>query len=168
MTSPIKIGFVLALAVLASGCGYRLGSLADPSQHTVAVPIFKNTTLVPQLQAQVTDAVIKRFQSDGSLRVVNVSDADVVVEGTIVDVRREPLRFQNINQAVTREYRLTLVVSVTARDAHTAKNLFENQQFTGQTDFFVTSDLQAAEAQAVPLAAEDLARKIVARIAEGW
>jgi len=164
----LKICGVVLLATFTCACGYRIGSLANVNYRTVAVPVFQNKTLVPQLQAQVTNAIIKRLQADGSLRITTEDDADVVLEGAIVDVRREPLRYEKTNQSVPREYRLTLVAAATLRHKRTGKIIFEEKQATGQTEFFIGSDLQAAQTQAIPLAADDLARRIVERIAEGW
>jgi hypothetical protein len=158
-------GFV---SLLLCGCSYRFGSLANPNYRTIAAPVFRNTTLVPQLQAQVTHAVLKRLQADGSLQVVDAANSDVILEGTVVEVRRESLRYLKTNQAVPREYRLTLVAAVVLRETRTGKIVFEDKQMIGQTEFFIGSDLQAAETQALPLAADQLARVIVARVAEGW
>jgi hypothetical protein len=168
MTSPVKLGLLACLAALACGCGYHIGSLAGPNYRTVAVPVFRNKTVVPQIQALVTDSIIKQFQADGSLRIVGEAEADLLIEGVIFDVRREPLRFAQTNLSVTREYRLTLFVSFTLRDRRTGKAILENKQASGQTDYFVVSDMQASEAQALPLAAENLAHKVVEQVAEKW
>ncbi len=157
---------VTALALV--GCGYRVGSLNNRDYRTVAVPIFQNKSNVPQIHAQLTNAVIKRLHADTSPRVVAESDADVVLGGEVIEVERTPLRFQRLNQSVAREYRLTVTAVVSLRDRRTGKLVFENARVTGQTDYFIGADLQAAEAQAMPLAAENLARKIAARVAEGW
>jgi hypothetical protein len=150
------------------GCGYRVGTLNSPDYRSVAVPIFRNDSTVPQIHAQITSAIIKRLHTDAAPRVAPEPEADVVLSGAVVEVERTPLRFQRLNQSVAREYRLTVTVIASLRDRRTGKMIFEHARFTGQTDYFIGSDLQAAEAQAMPLAAENLARKIAARVAEGW
>jgi outer membrane lipopolysaccharide assembly protein LptE/RlpB len=160
---------MLLLACLAVfGCGYRLGALNNRDHRTVAVPIFQNKSIVPQIHAQITSAVVKRLQTDASPRVVAESEADMVLSGEVLEVERTPLRFQRLNQSVAREYRLTVAALISLRDRRTGKMIFENLRITGQTDFFIGGDLQSAEAQALALAAENLARKIAARVAEGW
>ena len=50
----------------------------------------------------------------------------------------------------------------------------DGRSFNGQTSFFVTgtnniaADVNQDERQAIPLAAEDLAVRLVSQISEGW
>ena len=84
-----KASLLLLLALLLDGCaGYTLGP-ATPGYlkkiHTLAVPTFGNTTLVPRIEVLVTSTVIKQFQQDGTFRIVN---ADAAVAGIdLLDMR---------------------------------------------------------------------------------
>jgi hypothetical protein len=162
------LGGALLAALTAVGCGYHWGAINHHNYRTVAVPIFQNQSDVPQIHAQLTNAVVNRLHADGSLRIAPETDADVVLKGTLIEVQRTPLRFQRLNPSMAREYRLTITAMISLRDRRSGTMIFENARFTGQTDYFIGSDLQAAEAQALPIAAENLARQIAARVAEGW
>ncbi len=65
----------LAAAVcfcLTSCLGYHVGPIKPyylRDVQTIAVPTFKNETLIPRIEALVTDTVIKQFQQDGTYRI---------------------------------------------------------------------------------------------------
>jgi glycosyltransferase involved in cell wall biosynthesis len=78
---------VLLVALLTAGCaGYRLGPTLSADYKSVAVVMFKNKTLKPQLEAQITNGIIKRLQADGTLRVDSEANADIVVTGFIPNI----------------------------------------------------------------------------------
>ncbi|MEY2565228.1 MAG: hypothetical protein QOH88_3421 [Verrucomicrobiota bacterium] len=154
-----------------SGCaGYHLGP-ATPAQlrdiHTIAVPTFRNQTLVPRIEALVTGTVIKQFQQDGTFRIANAENADAILKGEIVSVSRSPARSVRGNVLATVEFNLGVRVNYTlvARDGHTVK---ASGQAAGGTSFFVGSDVSTDERQALPLAAEQLAISLVSQLSEGW
>ena len=160
----------LLLAGLLQGCaGYHLGP-AKPGYlrdvQTIAVPMFRNTTLVPRIEALVTSTVIKQFQQDGTYRIVDGDAADAVVKGEIVAVTRSPARSVRGNVLATTEFNLSVTVrfTVLGRDG---KHLGAGQ-VAGTTSFFVGSDVSTDERQALPLAAEELARHMVSQLSEGW
>ena len=48
------------------------------------------------------------------------------------------------------------------------KQLAGPNDVVGNTSFFVTSDVTTDERQALPLATEDLATRLVTQLSEGW
>ena len=163
--------FSLLLAVLLSACtGYHLGP-AKPAAlsqiHSLAVPTFRNNTLVPRIEALVTGTVIKQLQQDGTFRIANEANADAILKGEIVAVGRSPARSVRGNVLSTTEFNLTLRVnySLVGRDG---KPLGTSGSAAGSTSFFVGSDVSTDERQALPLAAEELAGHLVSQLSEGW
>jgi hypothetical protein len=156
-------------ALLLSGC-YHLGPNPPKGYSSIAVPEFKVGPKVfhPGLQTPVTDALIKRLQADNALQVLPVSEADAVLEGTIVGYGLHPLRFQRGNQEQTREYRLTLTAHIILKKSGSGEVIVEDKSVTGETTFFILGDLTTSEHQALPLAADDLGRNIVKLVGEGW
>lgn len=163
-SAALLAGILLSLA----GCAYHVGPVRPVTHRSVAVPMFKNQTLKPQLQAQVTNAIIKRLQADGTLRLEWEQDAEVVVTGTITRYGRTVQRWHRIDVEKPREYRLELEAVVEARDRATGKVLLPPTTLTGKADAFIGSDLQSAEQQALPLMADDLARQVVGLLVERW
>ena len=162
---PLALGLLL---LVASGCGYRVGTLLPPSVQTIHVPLFTNATDEPRLEVEVTNAVIQRIQEDGTLRIADPDVADIVVEGKIISFRRDPLRYERDNPAATEEYRLRIAVQMTVRDRRSDTVISSHSWVEGDADFEVAGDLKTAERRVVPLAAEDLAHDVVERIVEGW
>src|SRR6266581_6649614 len=142
-----------------SGClGYHVGPVKPyylRDVHTIAVPTFKNRTLVPRIEVLVTDTVIKQLQQDGTFQVANGDKADATLTGEVALIRRLPARSVRGNVLATTEFNLALSVkySLTGRDG---KDLAASQA-VGATSFFVSSDVTSDERQALPLATEDLA-----------
>lgn len=160
----------LVLAFLVGGCaGYHVGP-ATPAHlshiKTIAVPTFANTTLTPRIEALVTGTVIKQMQQDGTFRIVTEDKADAVLKGEIVAVGRSPARSVRGNVLATTEFNLNLAVrySLVDRDGKP----LASAGASGSTSFFVGSDVSTDERQALPLAAEELAKQLVSQLSEGW
>lgn len=167
----MKKAFALLLvAFLFEGCGgYQLGS-AKPAYlkdiHAIAVPTFTNVTLVPRIEVLVTSTVIKQFQQDGTFRIANEDAADATLKTEIVGVGRTPARSVRGNVLSTTEFNLTLTVKYTllGRDGKT----LTSGAVAGSTSFFVGTDVNTDQRQALPLAAEELAQHLVSQLSEGW
>jgi len=166
---------LLCLTLCVAGCGYHLGGIKPTPMRrvtTVAVPTFKNNTLLPRIEAQTADAVAKQFQQDGTYRLDSSDQADVIVEGTIVSVDRLPMRIFASNVLQTSEFELTLRVKYRVIDRVTGAVLMEGNA-VGVTPFFseadlVNSDLVTNQNMNYPIAAQRMAEHLVSKVAEGW
>jgi hypothetical protein len=159
------------LALLLSGCaGYHVGP-ATPAYlrqiHSIAVPTFRNLTLIPRVDVLVTGTVIKQFQQDGTFRIGTEDNADATLKGEIVAVGRSPARSLRGNVLATTEFNLAVRVRYTlvGRDG---KTIAGPGSAAGATSFFVGEDVATDERQALPLAAEQLAINLVSQLSEGW
>lgn len=166
---PVLLVLAAACCAFVTGCvGYRLGPVLKADYKSVAVPMFRNKTLHPQLEAQITNAIIKRLQADGTLRVESQPNADIVVTGVIVKFDRDELRSVREDTGVAREYRINITAEIEARDTRTGKLVIEKTTVTGRGETFIGSDLQSAELQVLPLVADDMARQVVGMLTESW
>jgi lipopolysaccharide assembly LptE-like protein len=167
----LKASLATILCFAISGClGYHVGPVKPyylRDVHAIAVPTFKNRTLVPHVEVLVTDTLIKQFQQDGTFQITSDDKADATLSGEISRINRAPARSVRGNVLATTEFALGLTIkySLTARDG---KQLAGPSEATGNTTFFVTSDPTTDERQALPLATEDLATRLVAQLSEGW
>lgn len=163
----IVILFCLGLA----GClGYRIGPVKPyylSDVHTLAVPTFKNSTIIPRIEVLVTGTVIKQFQQDGTFKIADEKTADATLEGEIIRVTRSAARSVRGNVLATTEFNLAMRVKykVVGRDG---KPLGPQAEAVGTTSFFVGSDVTTDERQALPLATEELAIHLVSQLSEGW
>ena len=167
----MKIVAPLLVAALLSGCaGYRLGE-AKPNYlkeiRTIAIPTFKNGTYLPRVEVLVTNTVIKQFQQDGTFQITSEDKADAVLRATITTVGRQPVRSVRGNVLATTEFNLGVGITYTLF-AKNGQPLVGPGGVSGGTSFFVGSDVATDERQALPLAAEDLAVRLVSQLSEGW
>lgn len=168
---------LLTLACCFSGCaGYTLGPVKPKRMRevtSIAVPSFKNDTLEPRVEVLLASSVIKQLQQDGTYRVAREADADAILECTIEEIVRRPSRSVRGNVLQTREYTLVLRGRYRVVNRATGAQL-DARAVTGQTSFFVTgtnniaADVNQDERQAIPIAAEDMATRLVSQLAEGW
>ncbi len=158
-------------AVLLGGCaGYHIGPVQPyylRNVHSIAVPTFKNNTLIPRVSVLITDSVIKQFQQDGTYRIAGKEDADAVLVAEIDRVDRAPLRSVRGNVLATVEFNLVMRVHYALIDRH-GKPITSPLTVYGTTSFFVGDDITTDERQAIPIAAEEMAVHLVSQLSEGW
>lgn len=161
---------VLVCASLAGCLGYHIGP-AKPNYlsdvHIISVPTFKNSTLLPRLDVLVTDTVIKQMQQDGTYRIGNEGNSDATLEGEVIKVSRSPARSVRGNVLATTEFNLAIRVRYKLVD-RSGKQLGPSGEAVGTTSFFVGTDVTTDERQALPLATEELATRLVSQLSEGW
>ncbi len=173
----MRFAFLLPLlAVLFGGCaGYQIGPIKPKTLraiNSIAVPAFKNETLEPRVEVLLANSVIKQIQQDGTYKVATEKEADAVLEGTLDEIVRRPSRSVRGNVLQSREY--TLLVRIRYRVIDRSGRVLDERSVTGQTSFFVSgtdtiaADVNQDERQALPLAAEDAAVRLVSQISEGW
>ena len=170
--------FVAALAAFTlAGCaGYHAGPIKPTPManvSTIAVQTFKNDTLEPRIEVLLADGVIKQIQQDGTYKVAREDVADTILEGTLEEIERRPTRSVRGNALLTREYELIIRIRYRVMDRVNGK-VIENRTVSGKTSFFVSgsnalaADVNQDERQALPLAIEDAATRLVSQISEGW
>ncbi|MST00767.1 MAG: hypothetical protein EXS29_05600 [Pedosphaera sp.] len=158
------------VAVLASlGCaGYRLGPTGGLSAtaRTVQVAFFENLTKEPRLVEAVSHAFRKRLQQDGTYRLETAGAGDLVVTGRLKQFTRNGVSYTPGDVLQVQDYSLVLTAEVVVTERATGKVLL-TREITGTSTIRVGNDLASGERQAVPLIAEDLARRAATLIVEG-
>lgn len=151
------------------GCaGYRLGPSNGQTagEQSLQVTPFTNRTPEPRLSDAVTTALRKQVQRDGTYRLATREPGDIVVSGVLTRYYRQEVSFVPGDIATVRDYRVQLTAQVTARGRRSGRVLLD-QPVTGFTLIRVGQDLTSAERQGLPLLAEDLAKQVVALLADG-
>lgn len=158
----------LTLSAMLCGCaGYHLGPTNGQSAGAKSVQVtpFLNHSPEPGLADEVTSALRKAVQRDGTLRLNTRGDADIVVTGTLTEYRRRELSLLREDLRTVRDYHVTLSAQVSIRDR--ASGRVQERVVKGETLVRVTEDFGSSERQAAPLLAEDLARKIKDLLVDG-
>ena len=165
---------ILGAAVVCfcfSGClGYHIGPVKPAylkDIQTISVPTFKNETLIPRVEVLVTGTVIKQLQQDGTYRIGNDDHADAILKAEITRISRTPARSVRGNVLATTEFNLSMRVKyrLVSRDGRV---LSPPAEAVGTTSFFVGTDVVTDERQALPIATEELAVRLVSQLSEGW
>ncbi len=120
-----------------------------------------------QLETEITKEVIERFITDGHLKVVDQADADLVLQGELIDFLRQPLRYGADNETVE-EYRVSVVCSVVLEDLRHNKIMWKDPRVIGDSSYNLTGQFASSETAAVDAAVSDIARRIVNHTIEGW
>ena len=166
---------LLPLLLSLGGCGYHVAEIKPTPMRrvtTIAVNSFKNETLIPRVEVQTANAVVKQFQQDGTYRIESNDRADAILEGTIEKIDRQPMRIIASNVLQTSEFELILVVRYQIIDRITGAVLQQGKA-RGTTPFFtdsnlVNSDLVTDQNMNYPSAAQRMAENLVSKVSEGW
>jgi hypothetical protein len=135
--------------------------------HRIAVPIFKNITIAPDIQTLATTTVIKQIQEDGTYEITGVDEADAIVVGTIESVERTKARSLQGNVLASAEFNLRMTIEFRIERPNTSQ-LMAQKSVEGDTTFFVGNDTAVQEQEAIPLAVHDAAVQFVSFLSEGW
>ncbi|MCX8064387.1 MAG: LPS assembly lipoprotein LptE [Candidatus Hydrogenedentes bacterium] len=175
------------LPILTSGCAYTTKLSLDPKYQTVAVVGFYNKSSEYDIQAPLTNALIRKFITDGRLKVVKPEEADLLIEGVLLDYQRKGLTYDVRDE--TTQFLIVLTAGVRVTDQKTGKILWQDQLIAGESTFFSRAAGQSSdrlrgnveayllpvrsfpsdeENRAVSEAIEQLASDIFYRTVEPW
>lgn len=164
---------LLLVAVFISGCGYTQNVKLPNDIKTIAVETFKNEippqeqfAYRPGLESELRNVLVEQFLLDGNLKVVDESEADAVLRGSIISYEQEGLRFDRLESV--EEYRLFLVVKFELVDRRTNAVILKESNFSGRAEFFVNQNPSTTRRSSANSATVDLARSLVDRIVEEW
>ena len=173
--------FALLLFALPalSGCGYTTKTLLPENIRRVHVPPVKNSIDLsseisdktpfrvyrPGLEVDITNSIINRFIFDGQLKVTADEKSDAVLQATLVDYRRDALRYSAGEDV--QEYRLSVTIDAQFVQKSDKKALWQ-ERITGDTTFFLSGPRALSEDQATAKAVEDVARRVVEKTIEYW
>jgi hypothetical protein len=155
-----------------SGCaGYQVGNIPNSAMSgvkTIYVPVARNQTYEPGLPVQVTNAIIRRLENDGTYMSARTGEADADLVVTITEFDRIPVRRSREDVLITTQYRIALKGVITLTNRITGQIVFQNKDVVGISEYIVQGDAVEAERQTIPLAAQNVADQVVSLVAEGW
>jgi hypothetical protein len=165
MSGPARVACLAAIAacVAVAGCGYALagrGNALPDSIRVIGVPDFVNQSSVPDFDTALTAAVRVEFVSKGRYRIVpDANGVDGLLEGTVTNVRLEPVAFTSDNQA-SRNI-LIVTANVSFREVATGRVIWANPSFQVRDEYQVSTST-VADASAL-LTQDTSARERIAR-----
>lgn len=152
------------MTLFFQGC-YSFSGASIPSHlHTVAVPLFDDTSQagIAEFRERITRSLISKVESQSSLSVEpDQSRADSVLKGAIVSYSDEPSQLGGTSErAVTN--RITIVIRADFEDRVNNVMMF-SQSFVGFADYEAGSYSAQQEAiqTALDMAADDLFNQMI-------
>jgi hypothetical protein len=171
-----RIGHFLSLALLViaaasflCGCGgYRLGPTGGQiaGEKSVQVLPFVNHSSEPGLSDEVTSALRKSIQRDGTFHLATQGGGDWVVSGILIGYSRQEETLSSSDIRTVIDYRVTLTAKITVRDRASGRVLLE-RDVSGVTLERVGQDFVSTERQSAPLLADSLAKQITDLLVDG-
>ena len=139
--------------------------------QTVYVKTFQNKTTEPGLEALITDALIREFWHWNKLEVVNRSEAEAVLSGTITEyIADRPLSFDQDRNI--REYELSIRVNVQLKELATGNIFWEKKGEIIRVSYqYFRNDLaetRGEEKRAQIKAVHDLAKSLLDKNLTGF
>lgn len=166
--SGIRILLGTAFLAVAAGCGYHLqGSgnerLPDPAVRIDVSP-FANASTIPDAGSYIAARLREELRRGGFRGTFASTDADVLVEGKVREVREEVVSHAP-NSRFALEYRLTLVVEVRVVEVVKGRVLWREAGLAETAPFYSDPDPQFTEGNR-RAAFEEAGRRITVRIAQ--
>ncbi len=161
------IGLLLAVAPLSlTACAhYSTSASGGSGVQTIAVPLFENESLEPEIHQALTDSLIEAFVSNGALRVVTEDRADILLRGTVVEVREEPFTYSDEAE----QYQIVVFVNIRCQSAEKKTTLWEEERLRGYGIFSAADRREAGRAAGLSAAFRILTKDIVDRTQiGGW
>ena len=160
-----------ALAVIGSSCGYHSAGQAvrlPPYVKTVAVPAFVNQTQTYRIEAILTEAVVREFNTRTHYRIVSdPNGADAVLRGWVTSTQLAPLTYDsNTGRASSALVTVNMKVVLTGRNG---KILYENSNYTYREQYQVSRELSSffeEQGPAMQRLSTDFARTLVSNVLE--
>ena len=156
----------LCSVLLVCGCAYYSTSATGGAGiRSVAIPLLDNTSLEAGIQQTLTDSLIEAFVSDGALRVVDEDQADIILRGTVLEVREEPFTYGD--QAD--QYQISVFIDLSCYDTNNKKTLWEEKRLRGYGIYSALEQREVARSEGLGQAFGMLTRDVVDRTqVGGW
>ncbi len=131
----------LIAAVTLSSCGYYSTSSRTAGDiKKIAIPYLKNETPEPEIELEITDKVIEGIIKDNTLEVVTDSEADAILEGSVVDYKNVPFTFNKMpgeSDIQAEQYRLVIGLRVSLFNRLENTYIWENKTIRAQGDYYL-------------------------------
>ncbi len=157
--------------LLVSCAGYHLGSSKPTALvrvKTIAVPMFRNGTLHPRAEALATSAVADAFVKDGTYRLANLDHADAVLIGSLSKISYSAIRGARFDTLLPEELTNSTTLTWQLLDAKDRTKVLAQGSAAGNSQLFVSTNLQTARNNALPEALERAGETLVSQLANGF
>ncbi|MCE1188948.1 MAG: LPS assembly lipoprotein LptE [Ignavibacteria bacterium] len=164
---------VLINFVSCVGCSYSFtGSSVPPHLKTIGLPYTDDRSGSPEpgLREKFSTLLTKKFVEDNSLRIVEKSKADALLETVITQITDGPAVFSagssnRQGESVTRR-RITVYIQAVCKDLVKKKVMYE-KQFSAYAEYLPESGRTGRD-EAIGVAIEQIANDVLLDTVSGW
>jgi outer membrane lipopolysaccharide assembly protein LptE/RlpB len=172
--SPIRIGFVLLLALTLTACGYHTAGhnvTVPENVKTLAIPAFINQSQTYRIEQMLTAAVVREFTTRTHYQILHSESdaADATLHGTVLTTTASPLTYDSqTGRAESVLVVVSMKVSLVDRDG---KILFQNPSYIFREQYQVSQELSSffeEDSPAMGRLSRDFAQTLVSNVLEGF
>ncbi len=165
----IQIVVVFLMLITASACtiGYSFTG-APITAKTISIDFFPNKARLvnPSLSQILTDGFRDRFVNQTKMDLVE-GDADMHLEGEIIDYRTNPVAIQGNETAALNRLTITVKVRFTNNEPDKENDSFD-QSFSGYEDYDASQSFSAVEDQLVEIITERIITDVFNKAVVNW
>lgn len=151
---------LVVFCLLATGCSYRLAGPMKERSETVAIPVFANKSLRPNLESCLTEKLVALFAAHGGGRVLPVDRAENELSGAVLSYSTGVIAYTGADKAAM--YQSSMSAEATMRKLSTGKVLWQGTVRAVQS-YPANSDLNL-QLNAEEAARSELCRKLAEEI----
>lgn len=167
LSRTICILFLGLLVSSALGCHYTAKQIFPKQYHSIAVPIFKNTTFYRGVEDDLAEALTKQLETRTPYAIASTHSAQTALSGTITSITQRRISRSGTG-GLSQEIEIKITVNFIWKDLQTGKVILERKGFTAVGHYVpahpVAEPFEVAQNQAV----SRLANNIVNQMAGDW
>ncbi len=159
---------IAGLAIIISSCSYSFtGASVPPHLKTIAIPnaVDRSGSGEPNLRDDFTNELIQKFLSDNSLQVTSKTNADALLECTILSLSDQPVVIAG-GEDVSRR-RVKISVKAVYKDLVKKKKIFE-RTFSNYSDYKNSGDILTQRNDAIKEAIDKITEDILLGVVSDW
>ena len=164
----VFLAYFFALSVVSCAY-YGTTSRTAGDIARISVPYFMNKTSEPDVEIEITDQIILGIAKDNTLKVVDESDADAILEGAVTKFRNTPFTFeQGDSQIQAEQYRLMIEIKVSLFSPSENAYIYEDKLIRAKGDYYLETTLDQNYENAIEEVYQDLVEGILAATVQDW
>jgi hypothetical protein len=165
-----RFRFIVAIAAALAfvpACGYysTKGRTAGDIKK-IAVPNIANETSQPNIEIEITDNIRAGLIKDNTLKVVPESDADAILEATVVEYGNVPYTFNTELQAD--QYRLVIALVASLFNPKENTYVWRDRRIEGRGYYFLETTTERTYDRALEEVYRDIVEGILNATAQEW
>lgn len=159
------------MLTLLTSCGYHMGSTMHPQVKNIGIGKVINDTAVFNVSVQLQQLLAEQFMLDGSLKVVNLGNAQSIIYSRIASIAYVQVAGRNeVDDGIYKpsDWQVRVLVEYSVILPGERDPLIPKRMVEGHAMFRSQADMETARSYAIKMALREAARKMVQGTTEEW